>query len=211
MNPYSFAVTQASQPARAHRADCVLTGESAKRYFTGGFTRERGTVLVFAMVMLLILTLLGITAVTTSSLQEKMAGNLRDQYMAQEAGDSILRDGEGWVFKQTAKPTPSCSPNSSERVWNSSCTAILGVETKDDSWWSSNGFLSTQANNYLAQEPRYVVQLLQTVPSNPQVALSGPKKYVLYYRVTGWSVGASNFARGSLQSLFTRKSDEFTN
>jgi len=166
-------------------------------------------VLVFAMVMLLILTLLGITAVTTSSLQEKMAGNLRDQYMAQEAGDSILRDGEGWVFKQTTRPTPNCTPNSSDRVWDTSC--LTDPTAASDSWWGSNGFLSTKANSYLAQEPRYVVEFLQSVPSSPQVTLSGPKKYVLYYRVTGWSVGASNFARGSFQSLFTRKSDEFAN
>jgi type IV pilus assembly protein PilX len=166
-------------------------------------------VLIFAMVMLLILTLLGITAVTTSSLQEKMSGNLRDQYMAQEAGDSILRDGEGWLFKQTTKPTISCAPNSTDRVWDSSCAAIQTLETQNDSWWGSNGFLATLANNYLAQEPRYVVQLLQTIPANPQISLSGPKKYMLYYRVTGWSVGASNFARDSLQSQYMRKSDEF--
>ena len=55
---------------------------------------ERGTALIFALVMLLLLTILGITAVTTSSLQEKMAGNMRDQYMAQQSGDSVLRDGE---------------------------------------------------------------------------------------------------------------------
>jgi len=45
------------------------------------------------------------------------------------------------------------------------------------------------------------------VPTSPQKG--APR--IFYYRVTGWSVGASNFAHSSLQSLFTRKSDEFVN
>src|SRR4030065_2112209 len=47
--------------------------------------KEQGAALIFALVMLLLLTILGVTAITTSSLQEKMAGNIHDQDIAHTA------------------------------------------------------------------------------------------------------------------------------
>lgn len=49
---------------------------------------ERGTALIMSLVILLILTILGVTAMSTSSLQEKMAGNLQDMVRAIEAAES---------------------------------------------------------------------------------------------------------------------------
>jgi type IV pilus assembly protein PilX len=173
---------------------------------------QRGAILITALMLLLIMTILGITAVTTSTLQEKMAGNMRDQYMAQEAGDAILRAAENWIFKQTSKPTPSCSPTSSERVWDPGCPDILAIETQSDGWWTSNGFDSPSALNAsdmnVSQAPRYVDAYLQRVP----LCLDcNPKIYRYYYRTNGWSVGFTSNAPGLLQSTFSRRSDEFQN
>ena len=39
---------------------------------------QRGIALVMALVMLMILTILGLTAMSTSSLEEKMSGNIQE-------------------------------------------------------------------------------------------------------------------------------------
>lgn len=171
-------------------------------------SREIGAALITALMILLVMTLLGITAITTSSLQEKMAGNMRDQYMAQQAGDSIIRDGESWVFKLLTRPTPACSPPSSERVWDYNCSAMQNITTQSDSWWVSNGYLSNVSNTFVSQNPRYVVEHLQQVQED---LTKTPKIYRHYYRINGWSVGASEYARGLFQSVFSRRSDEFRN
>lgn len=44
--------------------------------------------------MLLLLTIIGVTAIQTTSLEEKMAGNMRDQNLAFQAAESALRVGE---------------------------------------------------------------------------------------------------------------------
>jgi Tfp pilus assembly protein PilX len=49
---------------------------------------ERGTVLVMAMVILLILTIIGITAMNTSSLEAKMATNIQETNRAFTAAES---------------------------------------------------------------------------------------------------------------------------
>lgn len=174
---------------------------------------EHGTALIFALVMLLLLTILGITAVTTSSLQEKMAGNMRDQYMAQQAGDSILYDGEAFVANQQTKPTPACPPVAPELIWDSACLPTnVGAAssnwwlTATDTWWSSNGNTSAVTTNYVLQEPRYVVERIQKVALDPS---AGKKVYRYYFRTTGWSVGASDYSRGLFQDIFSKRSDTY--
>ncbi|HYA37979.1 MAG TPA: PilX N-terminal domain-containing pilus assembly protein [Candidatus Methylomirabilis sp.] len=52
--------------------------------------RQRGMALVFALVVLLILTILGVSSLRTSSLEQLMAGNTQEQTRALEAADSGL-------------------------------------------------------------------------------------------------------------------------
>jgi type IV pilus assembly protein PilX len=51
---------------------------------------QHGAVLIMSLVILMILTLLGITAMSTSSLQEKMSGNAQETTRAFEAAESGL-------------------------------------------------------------------------------------------------------------------------
>jgi len=185
-------------------------------------SRQRGTALIFALVMLLLLTILGITAVTTSSLQEKMAGNMRDQYMAQQAGDSILFDGQALIFNQQTKPLPSCPPDPVALIWDSGClpAAVAAFEslpagpnwwlTATGSWWTSVGSLSGVNNTHTSQEPRFVVERIQKVPVDAEI---GHKKTVekFYFRTTGWAVGVSDYSHGLFQNVFSKRSDTYVN
>jgi type IV pilus assembly protein PilX len=184
------------------------------RFAAAPIKKERGTALIFALVMLLVMTLLGITAISTSTLQEKMAGDMRDQHVAQQAGDSILRDGQGWLYSLVSKPTPFCPPSAPERIWDGSgdCTAgteLPDVATQSDGWWSGAGFLPTLLYGYASQEPRYVLEQIEAVPDSPGLTPGQPKKYRYYYQISGWSTGSSNFARGLFQSVFSKRSDEY--
>jgi len=167
--------------------------------------KERGAALIITLLILLIMTLLGITAITTATLQEKMAGNMRDQYMAQQAGDSILREAESWIRNLATRPTKSCAPSAAERIWDDSC---LVVTAQNDAWWLANGYAPNIGNTYVSQNPRYVNEQLQR--HNEELSRN-PPAYRYYYRTTGWSVGASDFARGLLQSVVQRHQDGFPN
>lgn len=57
-------------------------------------TKQSGAVLFISLIILLIMTLLGITGMQTTILEEKMAGNYRDQTIAFQAAESTLRDAE---------------------------------------------------------------------------------------------------------------------
>jgi Tfp pilus assembly protein PilX len=53
--------------------------------------QQRGAVLFIALIMLLLLTLIGITAMQVTLLQERMAGGFRIQHQAFEAAENLLK------------------------------------------------------------------------------------------------------------------------
>lgn len=73
--------------------------------------RQRGTVLVVAMILLLVLTLLGVTALNTTSVEERMAYNSQEMtraFQAAETGlsygflDRVVIEGQGKYSEETA-------------------------------------------------------------------------------------------------------------
>ena len=55
---------------------------------------QSGAVLIISLVMLLLLTLIGTTSMQSTSLEEKMVGNMRDQNIAFQRAEAVLRAGE---------------------------------------------------------------------------------------------------------------------
>lgn len=64
---------------------------------------QRGVVLVVALIFLLLLTMLAISASGRSLLQERMAGGLRNGQMAEMAADTALRGAEWKLWKAAAR------------------------------------------------------------------------------------------------------------
>lgn len=64
------------------------------------FNKQRGAILVIALFMLLLLTVIGLSSMRGTMLQENMAGNLRDSSLALQAAEAALRKGEELVTKK---------------------------------------------------------------------------------------------------------------
>jgi len=62
------------------------------------FQHQSGVVLVVSLIMLLLLTMLGVTGMQVSGLEEKMAGNSKDQNLAFQAAEAALRDAENDIL-----------------------------------------------------------------------------------------------------------------
>lgn len=57
-------------------------------------TRQRGAALYVAMIMLLLLTLIGVSSMQVSTLQQRMATNFNDFALAFQRAEGVLRRGE---------------------------------------------------------------------------------------------------------------------
>lgn len=75
-----------------------------KRPFAPARARQAGTVLLVAMIMLLVMSLLGLNSLRGTSLEERMAGNWRDQNLALQAAEAALRAGEDLIAPGVALP-----------------------------------------------------------------------------------------------------------
>jgi type IV pilus assembly protein PilX len=58
--------------------------------------KMRGATLVVALIMLVLIAIIGFGAMQTTTMEEKMSGNLRDKNISFQAAEAGLR--ERWVF-----------------------------------------------------------------------------------------------------------------
>lgn len=75
---------------------------------------QHGAALVMSLVILLILTILGISAMGTSSLEQKMAGNMQEQnraFQAAEAGLVKAMNSSGMLDLNSSKANPKVTPS----------------------------------------------------------------------------------------------------
>ncbi len=64
---------------------------------------ERGSALILSLIFLVIMTLIAVSAMRDTTLQERMAGNLRDRSLAFQAAEASLRDGETWLLSPAGR------------------------------------------------------------------------------------------------------------
>lgn len=58
---------------------------------------QRGAALVVSLIILLIMTLLGVSSMQNTTLEERMAGNMRDQNLAFQSAEAALIEGETFL------------------------------------------------------------------------------------------------------------------
>lgn len=186
--------------------------------------RQRGVVLVVSLIMLLLLTIIGVTSMSTSNLQELMARNVLDRNTAFQAGESVLVDGETEVETQL---TPGdflsigegtctdgsdgglCIPVSTTGatpVWAD--TSITDWESDDDtrSYGEFTGVSVVEIASHLAALPRYIVELFEdpACVSEPGYEIGTLVKYDKY-RLTSEANGRSDTTRVRLQTMYRKR------
>ncbi len=87
--------------------------------------RSRGAVLFVALIMLLLMTLLGVTAMQVTLLQERMSGNFRAQQVAFERAEGRMSEGRDLVsdplraYDLISNIAVGLTPGADESPWKS--------------------------------------------------------------------------------------------
>jgi type IV pilus assembly protein PilX len=157
-------------------------------------SHQRGAVLVVALLMLLVMTVLGVTAMQMSRSEERMAGNSRDINLAFQGAEAGLRDGEERLRPLLAAPTV-CS-TAPCNFW---AKDIMPADLRNQllSWWTTNGreygVAGTQEVTDTTRDPRVVIEELGFLSDSlsPPPGEYGAQSGRTFYRVTSGSTGAS--------------------
>lgn len=162
---------------------------------------QKGTILVVGMLLLVILTIVGIAALNSTMISEKLTQNLRDTTAAFGAAESALGAGELWLQNQTSVPTAVTTCNTPPcAVW--AFGQLGNVYQQGSSWWSSQGTTYPGTINTVAAQPQYVIEQYSFIPAelSPD-ALSAGRGYY-YYRITAQGVGITTNSVAYVQSIY---------
>lgn len=171
-----------------------------------GPRHERGITLVVSLLFLLLLTIMGVTSMTTGTLQEKMAGNMRDMDIGLQSAEASLRYGEELFAQSFSASTEAPQPLSGlNNLWPRD--AVTPTDTDNLAWWTANGIpYMNDGSNQISEayeDPRHVTQEIDeklTETANPNA-----KQRTLYYRVTARGVGGTGMSETILQSHYRVK------
>ena len=164
--------------------------------------QQKGAVLIISLILLLLLTLIGASAIQTSTLEEKMAGNMRDQNIAFQSAEAGLRQGEQQVTG--VLPVFTLSGNG---VGSTGRYKLDGAILPDPrgfwvglDWSNVNKVATYNGNGYIIEElPSTESDCLSTGDS---LVASSAFQAVRWYRITARGVGASGNAEVIVQSIY---------
>ena len=108
--------------------------------------QQRGTVLLVAMIMLLVMTLLGINSMRGTALEERMAGNWRDQNIALQAAEAALREAERSLPSIRPEPEGTVADGCPDDPIDPDDGACLVYEMDTDDPATFNYLLSTDSD-----------------------------------------------------------------
>lgn len=163
--------------------------------------KQNGLALIVSLIMLLLMTLLAVSSMRTTILEEKMAGNYKDRNTAFQAAEAGIRAGEGYLRTTMVLPTfdgstaglyqPATPPNMA--VW----------QTVD---WTDivNEVVAYVGLSEVAEQPNYIIEELQPVAEPGGTLEVGTALENRFYRVTSQAVGGTETAVVMLQSTYKR-------
>lgn len=158
---------------------------------------QQGAALVMSLIILLVMTLLGVSAMQVTVMEEKMAGSLRNRSIAFQAAESALRDAEATL---TVAVLPSF--NGTNGLYEA--TSPQRWETIDWGTASNVATYSGSALNDVASAPTYIIEELEAVLGGGGSLEAGIPQQTDYYRVTSRGVGGNTTAVVMLQSTYKR-------
>ncbi len=187
--------------------------------------QNRGAVLVVSLVILLVVSIIGISTIQTATLEERMVASARDRDLAFQAAEAALTAAEARIeaftgidgfqitscadglcpklsYDDTQEPwnNNSFCSGGAQSIWSCSASTTVDVDGGDDNM--ASGF------NAL---PRYYIELFsQYVPLGDDINVTniGDTVFnteVTVFRVTAIGYGGSDKSQVVLQSTYGRE------
>lgn len=165
--------------------------------------RQQGAVLLISLVFLLLLTVIGLSAIQSSTLQERMAGNANDVNTAFQAAEAGIRQAEA-ILQQASLPAFDGS-NGRYLVCTDpeSTTTACAVPAWNDA--ASSGWTTLDGIDGVSRQPQFYMQKYVSV-YDPLGDLSSdtPPKILDIYKVVSRGFGLSDKSMAALETTYRR-------
>ncbi len=96
---------------------------------------QQGSVLIVSLVLLLVLTILGISSIDNTIMEEKMAGNLSQRNQGFQASEAALRLGEEELLGLSKDTKIDPSGDGSSGIWIENDPGTIGTGAAANLYW----------------------------------------------------------------------------
>lgn len=164
------------------------------------FGKHTGAALITCLMLLVVMTLLGVSAITTSTMEEKMAGNVRNKHISFHAAETALRAGEtiaanlpaDTIFTDATNPTGTTS---------GLYTRSNAVDANYPLWEDAGASWQDVAtiDSLVVQDPQYIIESYSNAPRDDDCILEVPLPagcMLPVYRITarGWGININGMS-----------------
>lgn len=184
-----------------------------QHFFMPRARRQRGVALVVALLLLLVITIVGLAAVRSTTMQQKMTSNFLDRQIAFQAAEAALRQGEVAVQAATSPGNfYDCTPTGG----NNCLVNPMADANVPNSQYVTVAQTAFDAGALSASQPQYVVEYLGNfqIPSPVVSQVSSCSGYgpcssnstADFFRITARSgpANAGDRATVTLQSTYRK-------
>jgi type IV pilus assembly protein PilX len=169
---------------------------------------QKGVTLVFSLVILLALTILGISSIQSTRTELAMAGNQRESTLMFQSAEMALKAAETYIANSV-----------SNSDFNDASLGLSTVDTQSTSFdpdyfnsstWASNASQEAGTAVFSSAKPRYIVEYIGDRKQNPLPSSVNIGNYgsgqtgdtVSIYRATARGVGLTGNSFRYIQSYF---------
>lgn len=153
-------------------------------YYRG---RQGGAALILALIFLLLMTLLSTSSMRTSTMQERMSGNMRDLNVGFQGAEAALREAEAWLLQTDVLPGFD------------DADGLYQVNSPDRPVWtgeavSDGAGFRTYPGDFAgaARQPRYYIEKLSSIrPAGSNTETGTAVEEYYYFRITAAGYGGA--------------------
>lgn len=165
-------------------------------------SHQQGAALIMTLIFLVLLTMIGVTSVRVSTLEERMAGNTSDRYRAFQAAEAALRDCET-VLQQASLP----AFNNTNGYYQPAATG--STPRWESISWSSSSASREYSGTFsgVGSKPRCIIEELpamQMASAGGSLKAGMPLPELGLYRITARGTGVTGDTVVMLQTMFIR-------
>ena len=173
--------------------------------------QQKGIALFLSLVMLLILTILGVSSVQTTSLQERMSRSALDSNMAFQSAEAAIHDAEDYIETNFDSLVAFDAPGANdaglyyEAAWNETPNWENAI------WNTGTGYREGVAVPGVVQPAQYIIEHVKTIVSDQDllnldnIGQDTGSGRVQIFRITTFGTGGTATARVMIQSTYGKK------
>ena len=183
-----------------------------KRVSLKPYSRQQGAVLIVSLIMLLVLTILGVTSMNNTMMEERMAGNMRDLQIAFHAAEAGLRMGEDALRQPILPAFVTARDGDGDLVGTGGYYLVdSGLWQIDEFWFTlsdddvdaTDHVLETSDVDGAVRGPLFYAEELPAVQSGGSLE-AGVAFDAGVFRLTARGFGSTENATAIIQSVFIR-------